>query len=62
MAFAQFFIQAKNGSLRLLARNYKLSDDIGFRFSNRDWKEWPLTAEKYAEWINLLNIDSDARR
>jgi len=56
-----FLYKAKNGSLRLLARNYKLSDDIGFRFSNREWKEWPLTAEKYAEWVNLLNIDSGAQ-
>jgi len=56
-----FLYKAKNGNLRLLARNYKLSDDIGFRFSNREWKEWPLTAEKYAEWINLLNIDSGAQ-
>lgn len=56
-----FLYKAKNGNLRLLARNYRLSDDIGFRFSNREWKEWPLTAEKYAEWINLLNIDSGAQ-
>jgi len=45
----------------LLARNYKLSDDIGFRFSNREWKEWPLTAEKYTEWINLLNLDQECQ-
>jgi alpha-amylase len=37
--------------LRLLPRNYRLSDDVGFRFSNRDWDGWPLTADKYAEWI-----------
>ncbi|MEP6571325.1 MAG: glycoside hydrolase family 57 protein [Gemmatimonadota bacterium] len=37
--------------LRLIPRNYRLSDDVGFRFSNRDWDGWPLTAEKYAEWI-----------
>ena len=37
--------------LRLLARNYRLSDDIGFRFSNRGWDGWPLTADKYAGWI-----------
>jgi len=41
--------------LRMLLKNYKLSDDIAFRFSNRGWKEWPLTVEKYASWINAAN-------
>lgn len=35
----------------LLLRNYKLSDDIAFRFSNRGWTEFPLTVEKYTNWI-----------
>ena len=39
--------------LRVILRNYKLSDDIGFRFSNKSWSEWPLTAEKYASWLAL---------
>ncbi len=37
--------------LRVLLRNYKLTDDIGFRFSARWWPEWPLTADKYAGWL-----------
>ena len=37
--------------LPLLLRDYRLSDDIAFRFSNRAWSEWPLTAEKYDRWI-----------
>lgn len=37
---------------RLLLKNYKLSDDVAFRFGDHDWKEWPLTAEKYVGWIN----------
>ncbi len=41
--------------LRLLLKNYRLSDDMAFRFSNRGWKEWPLTAEKFAGWINQIN-------
>jgi alpha-amylase len=41
--------------IRLLLKNYKLSDDIAFRFSNRDWNEWPLTAEKYAHWLSAIN-------
>jgi len=41
--------------LRLLLKNYSLSDDIAFRFSNRDWSQWPLTADKFAHWINKVN-------
>lgn len=41
-------------NIRLLLKNYKLSDDIAFRFSNREWSEWPLTAAKYAHWLNAL--------
>ena len=37
--------------LKLLAKNYSLSDDIAFRFSNSNWEEWPLTSDKYANWI-----------
>ncbi len=40
--------------LRLLLRNSALSTDIGLRFSNRDWNEWPLTAEKFASWCHSL--------
>ena len=37
--------------LPLLLRDFRLSDDIAFRFSNRSWSEWPLTAEKYDRWV-----------
>ena len=37
--------------LKLLLRNYSLSDDIAFRFSDKGWVEWPLTAEKYLGWL-----------
>ncbi len=40
--------------LKVLLKNYRLSDDIAFRFSNRSWPEWPLTAEKFARWITQL--------
>src|SRR5665213_3587750 len=36
---------------RLLLKNYRLSDDVAFRFSSRSWSEWPLTAEKFAQWL-----------
>jgi len=38
-------------NLKILLRNYKLTDDIGFRFSARWWSEWPLTADKYSSWL-----------
>ena len=42
---------AKDSRLRVLLRNYRLSDDVGFRYSSTWWEEWPLTAEKYASWL-----------
>ena len=46
------YADAAEQRLRLLLRNYKLSDDIAFRFSNQGWSEYPLTAEKYASWLS----------
>jgi alpha-amylase len=43
--------------MKLLLRNYPLSDDIAFRFSNKDWNEWPLTGEKFADWISKAEGD-----
>ena len=37
--------------LKLLLRNYQLSDDIAFRFSDRGWEDWPLTTEKFLDWM-----------
>jgi alpha-amylase len=36
---------------RVLVRNYRLSDDVGFRFSDKKWDQYPLTADKYASWL-----------
>lgn len=44
--------------IKLILRNYKLTDDIGFRFSARWWSEWPLTASKYAGWLEKTGGDS----
>ncbi len=44
-----------SSKLKLLLKNYRLSDDIAFRFSNRDWNQWPLTADKFAHWVNAVN-------
>ncbi|OFY09115.1 MAG: alpha-amylase [Bacteroidetes bacterium GWE2_42_24] len=42
-------------NLKVLLRNFRLSDDIAFRFSEQSWSEWPLTAEKYVDWINAVD-------
>ncbi|MEM2300890.1 MAG: glycoside hydrolase family 57 protein [Sulfolobales archaeon] len=43
--------------IRVLVRNHRLSDDIGFRFSMRTWDQYPLTADKYASWLGALTGD-----
>ena len=52
--------------LKLLMKNYRLSDDIAFRFSDKHWKEWPLTVDKYMKWVEtdtlrgpLINLFMD---
>ena len=42
-------------TIKLLLKNYKLSDDIAFRFGSRHWGEYPLTAPKFASWVNAVN-------
>lgn len=49
------YCSAQNKRLKLLLRNYQLSDDIAFRFSQQSWSEWPLTAEKYVGWLNAVD-------
>ena len=48
------YYNALNPKLKVLLKNYKLSDDIAFRFSNKQWDGWPLTAEKYVDWLNQI--------
>jgi alpha-amylase len=46
-----YVYKAKDSSIKVLLRNYRLSDDIGFRFSSTNWSEYPLDAAKYARWL-----------
>lgn len=46
-------------NIRLLLKNYKLSDDVAFRFSDSEWKEWPLTSEKYVHWLNAISDEQE---
>lgn len=56
---------AHTENIKLLTKNYKLSDDIAFRFSNKQWSEHPLTTDKFMDWVNssweqpLLNLFMD---
>jgi alpha-amylase len=45
--------------LKILLRNYKLSDDLAFRFSNHSWSEWPLKSETYHHWLKGLPANED---
>lgn len=49
------YVNAINPRLKVLMRNFKLSDDIAFRFSNTNWTEYPLTAEKFVNWMEKTN-------
>jgi alpha-amylase len=40
--------------LKALLKNYRLSDDVAFRFSDRGWSEWPVTAERFAKWVHAV--------
>ncbi|HTX88762.1 MAG TPA: FliG C-terminal domain-containing protein [Bacteroidales bacterium] len=44
-----------NPKLKLLLRNFRLSDDISFRFSSQTWQEYPLTADKFVGWLNHID-------
>lgn len=46
-------------NIKLLMKNYKLSDDIAFRFSNKSWSEWPLTTEKFSQWVHEAGHGGD---
>ena len=53
-----FLYQPKGTTrIKVLLKNYRLSDDIAFRFSERTWKGWPLTAEKFAHWVHAHHGD-----
>jgi len=46
-------------NIGLMLKNYRLSDDIAFRFSNPGWTEFPLTAPKFARWVSAFNGSGD---
>ncbi len=46
-------------TLKLLLKNFSLSDDIAFRFSSQDWGEWPLTTDKYLHWLKQIKPEEE---
>ncbi len=46
------YTNAINPRLKLLLKNFNLSDDIAFRFSDKSWAKWPLTSDKYVSWLS----------
>lgn len=53
----KFKINSRAKQLKLLLRNYKLSDDIAFRFSNKNWEDYPLTHDKFFRWVSTSSGD-----
>jgi alpha-amylase len=45
-------------NLVALMKNYRLSDDIAFRFSDRGWSQWPLTSEKFTDWVKMIELEN----
>lgn len=45
--------------IKVLLKNYKLSDDIAFRFGNRGWASWPLSSETFTDWVNAHHGDGN---
>jgi len=54
-----FVYRMAQSDTALLLKNYKLSDDIAFRFSNHQWNDFPLTADKFARWVHGVSGNGD---
>jgi len=50
---------AGTDNIKLILKNYRLSDDVAFRFGDRNWQQWPLDADKYNEWVNVALGDQN---
>jgi len=53
------YTNAINPKMKLLLKNFNLSDDIAFRFSDRSNPNWPVTSEKYAQWLNEACVNDE---
>jgi alpha-amylase len=48
------YSNANEPNLKVLLKNFLLSDDIAFRFSNKTWADYPLTTDKFVKWLNAI--------
>lgn len=53
------YSNVNNANLNVLLRNFQLSDDIAYRFSDRSWSEWPVTSEKFVNWLDAVNENEE---
>ena len=53
------YSNALEPKLKVLLKNYRLSDDIAFRFSERSWSEWPLTTNKFVDWLKMSDGNAE---
>ncbi len=53
------YANAINPKVKVLLKNFRMSDDIAFRFSNQGWGDWPLTADKFVDWIKNMDEQED---
>jgi len=51
------YLYSHEASPKIFCRHFQLSDDVGYRFSNKSWPGWPLTADAYASWIGEATGD-----
>lgn len=48
----------ETSSIKLLLKNYRLSDDLAFRFGDKHWKHWPLGSDEYANWCEAATVEA----
>lgn len=48
------YVNSREPKLKILLKNFQLSDDIAFRFGNKSWNDYPLTTDKFINWINAI--------
>ena len=53
------YCNARNPKLKILLKNFKLSDDIAFRFSNQGWEHYPLTPDKFVKWLKATDKNEE---
>jgi alpha-amylase len=53
------YVNSINPNLKVLLKNFQLSDDIAFRFGNKTWADYPLTTDKFVKWISAVPAEEE---